>query len=309
MDLEGLVLKKLFVAVLAAWLTLSISIEFPKMTMAASENKFKADISKSEQKWLEGLGFTPYEIENMSKEDFEHISEDFKGQKGKVVAKKQEYFKVDYYTDENGKKKVKMIKTTKEKALKEVEKLKKQKEKNKYSLIKFNSASAASDTENDGWITQTLTISYVGSSTYMAKTSYKWLSNPDVGFSDTIAITHGDNVDKIAGSEYARHWYKDGTGTHYLPADYSADTKNYYGYADKFDLKKIGTNAAPYDHSGYFYFKFKQDKPNDYTADLYGHYAHALTSSYYSISLSFGALSLSGTAESNATDTHVDLTY
>ncbi|ALC83932.1 MULTISPECIES: hypothetical protein [Bacillus] len=300
-------MKKLFVAGIVACLTLSINIEFPQSTKAASENKLKADISNDEQKWLEGLGFTSDEIVNMSKEDLEHTSKRFKGKKGKIIAKQEEYFKVDNYIDENGKQQKKMIKSTKDEALKEVEKLKKQKE-NKHGLINFNNASAASDTENDGWITQTTTVSDIGS-TYLAKTSYKWLSNPDIGFSDTIAITHGDNVDKIAGSEYARHWYKDGIGTHYLPADYSADTKNYYGYADKFDLKKVGTNHPPYDHQGYFYFEFNRDKTSDNTADLYGHYAHALTSPYYSVSLSLGAISLSGSAASNATDTHVDWTY
>lgn len=302
-------MKKILISTLVAWLAFStFSIDFSGITMAASENTFKAEISNSEQKWLEGLGFNSDEIENMSTDDFVHISEQFKGKSGKVIAKKQDYFKVDYYTDEKGKQKVKYVKTTKEKALRAVEELKKQKNKDKFGLIKLNNASAASDTENDGWITQTLTVSDIGS-TYLAKTSYKWLSNPDFAYSDTIAITHGDNVDKIANSEYATHWYKDGTGTHYLPADYSADKKSYYGYADQFDLKGIGSNAAPYDHSGYFYFEFLRDKTSDNTADLYGHYSHALTSSYYSISLSAGVLSLEGSAESNATDTHVDWTY
>lgn len=315
-------MKKVIASSLAAMLTLSVGIEMPTTTKAndnidkptetASVNSEKANISKKDSKWLQGFGFSTEEIDNMSKTDFKRISKQFEGRDAKVKVKKQEYFKVEVSMDKNGKKKLKMTKSTKKKALEAVEKIKKEKlkQKNKYASINFggNKASAAVDSENDGWITQTLTVSQSGSR-HIAKTYYRWLSNPDLAYSDTIAITHGNNVDKIAGSEYATHWYKDGTGTHYLPSDYSADKKDYFGYADKFDLKGIGSNAAPYDQSGYMYFEFVQDSSSDYTADLYGHYSHALTSSWYSISLSAGVLSLSGSTESNATDTHADYNY
>jgi hypothetical protein len=314
-------LKKVITSSLVALLALSVGFDMPASTKAndniennikTSERTDKAHISKEDSAWLQGFGFSKEEIENMSNTDFERISKQFEGRNAEVVVKKQEYFKVEVSKNKNGQKNVQMIKSTKKKAMEGVEKIKKEKlnQKNKSAFINFggNKASAAVDTENDGWITQTLTVSKSGSR-HIAKTYYRWLSNPDFAYSDTIAITHGNNVDKIANSEYATHWYKDGTGTHYLASDYSADKKDYYGYADKFDLKGIGSNAAPYDHSGYMYFEFVQDNSNDSTADLYGHYSHALTSSWYSISLSAGVLSLSGSSEVNATDTHADYTY
>lgn len=314
-------MKKIFASGLAVVLAFSINMDFSQLTSAKSEefeknevntNKLTANIPDSKKTWLEGLGFSDHEITNMSKADYKHISEQFKGKSGKLVQTKQEYYKVDAYETSNGQKKVKMVKTTKEKAEKGVKRQKEKKAKemknNKFSLLGGNSVDAAWDSENDGWIRHSISVSDVGSNS-LAKTSYTWLSNPDMAFSDVIGITHGPNVDVEAGSDYARHWYEDGTGTNYLPTEYSVEKKNDYGYADKFDLKGIGSGSAPHDHSGYMYFEFTQDRSSDNTADLYGHYAHQIQPSWFSISVGVGNISLIGSAESNATDTHVDWTY
>ncbi|MFG6117988.1 hypothetical protein [Thalassobacillus sp. B23F22_16] len=302
-------MKKFLIVGLAVILSLTpLSLNFPTSVFAQLDDQ-RVEVSKKDKIWLEGFGFSEQEINSMSKTSLHNIKEQFKGVNGTVKSSKTEYFKVKVYK-ENGKTKSKMIKKSKKEALEAVEKIKEEKKKNnpKSSFIETNSASAAYDTENDGWITQTLSVSYLSNGEYLAKTSYNWLQRPGVGFQDAIGITHGNNVDKISGSEFAEHSYRDGLGRHY-EFDYSADKKNYYGYGDKFDLKVVGTNEGAYDHQGFMYFKFKRNLSSSNTADLYGHYAHALTSSYFSISLSYGGLSLSGAGESNATDTHVDLTY
>ncbi|NBI28640.1 hypothetical protein [Chengkuizengella marina] len=278
--------------------------------MAEEKQAKKAVISDEQKEWLRGLGFSPNSIENMSDESFDHISKQFKGVTGKPIKEKVEYHKVEYTLDEKGKvKKVKMIKKTKE----DYEKAKKEKDaKRSVSIL------GTWDDTRDSWIKQRLyvgTISGSGNGDYMAQTSYEWLEPPFVAYSDVTGITHGNNVDKVAGTEYGEHWYYDDNGYHTadITNNGEAESKDPDGYADKFDLKLFGTgvgdNLLARDHGGYFYITFDQDNSFDDTADLYGHYVHALTSSFFNISVSKGGISLAGSSESQATDTHVDFTY
>ncbi|PAV30443.1 hypothetical protein CIL05_04880 [Virgibacillus profundi] len=258
-----------------------VSFGFANVSYAAESNDKVVNISETDRDWLNGLGFSNEEINIMSDVSFNHIKEQFKGEKGEIVTKKEEYYKIN---------KKETVKLSKQEALSGI-KLAKQ-------LNKYNLLSGGYDTETDSWIKQTLSVSYIGNGKYLAKTRYEWLYQPAATFSDAIAITHDDNVDVDNNSFFSEH--RSGSGYEF---DYGADRSNYYGLGDKFDLKR----SIP--ATGFMYYEFKRDKTSDNTADLYGHYTHATSPGGFNISLSLGVLSLSGVTETQATDTAVDVTY
>ncbi|MCS1350060.1 hypothetical protein [Mechercharimyces sp. CAU 1602] len=201
-----------------------------------------------------------------------------------------------------------MTKVTEDQAEKQI-----RNEKMESSVLQKDSA-----TSKDSWLKQTLTISYRGDGPnndygrpyYTAKLSYEWLKMPVLGFEDVIGITHGDNVDKFDDMMIAMHSYTDYNGNKtYNDSEYDFEVKNQHGFADIFDLQLFTPTVRANNHEGFMMFAFEQDKTNDNTADLYGHYTHALQPTGFSVAITTGSIALTGATESNATDTHIDLTY
>lgn len=110
----------------------------------------------------------------------------------------------------------------------------------------------------------------------------------------------------ISRPSYTPHSF--GRGTHTLGA--TGTTRNDRGIAKKFNLKKIGSNAAPRNHHGYISIQVKKGNQTDIRANAYGHYTHVTIGLTGTIDIKTGSMSVGGNIKrSNMTDTMILFNY
>lgn len=150
----------------------------------------------------------------------------------------------------------------------------------------------AAQTATNSWMSLTLTSSKVSNGNILLKNSFKWLKSPIVGLTDVLAITHSASAVKVPNTDSFTYKYTDGVGTHAKGA--TATVQSTVGTAKKFDLKVIGSNAAPTNQHGYMSFQVRKGNQYDIRANAFGHYTHVTIGFTGTITLKPGSITVGG---------------
>jgi len=145
--------------------------------------------------------------------------------------------------------------------------------------------------EQTSWMKLQTTASKLSNGRIFLKTSFTWLSRPAVRLTDVVAVTHSPSAVKIPSSDTFSYTYKDGVGTHSVAPKQIQRTGP--GVAARFNLKDIGTNAAPYDHRGYITLQITRENNNITKGNAYGHYSHTTVGVATSVSIASNGVGIS----------------
>ena len=247
---------------------------------------------------LSELGFSQEEIKDLDQEQIDRYSQ----MNAKLVAKSEKYFK---YTKEGG-----FVEIPKRQALREVEEFNRKIKEEHGSDVSIMSNP---NTQSCSWLKQTTSASNIGGKIYYFKNSWQWLADPIITLTDVVGMTHSSSISVNSNSErlyyyydkYNTHGVKEGTGKETY---YTADKKDVYGYAYKYDIK--GRSADGYyvfkNQRGYMEYTGKATPDNFIGySNVFGHYSHQQLTSSISIGLSVGSMAVSpGFAFDEAPDTN-----
>lgn len=280
-------------------LALSFLISVP---VFANEN-LNRPLNIEEIQRLNSFGFSNEEIETYTFEDYnafnKAVSDDVYGS---IVDETTTYYKVT---------------TEGTITVSESQAIEGSKQTNMHEATKeFTTQALPSDSTDSGWLKMTLSVSKVldakGSwhGIYKLKNSWKWLSLPTFKLTDVVGITFNPNLTYIQNTEFAQYRYRDHAVGHawaskrYSKAPYKSGSA---GIAFDIDMQAYGAQGGSTDqHEGYMMFNVKPNNTGATSTNAYGHYAHLSATITYGVSLSTGALSITGkTQQSNANNTAI----
>lgn len=255
-------------------------------------------LSNTEKESLRQLGFTEDEIDTMSLEEFNK----YKNLNGQLLTTDASFYKV--VSNLSGTL-VTATRVTEKEALAGSNP---PPSGNGKDVIKPPVVPMASDTQTTSWLKMTTSSSKLSNGNIQLKNSFKWLKQPNITLTDVVGISHSASAVKVPGTEGFAYKYTDGKGTHTLGA--KSTTRNSYGIAKKFNLKGIGSNAAPYNHNGYISVQVKKGNKNDIRANAYGNYTHITVGFAGTIDIRTGNISVGGNIKkSEMEDTMILFNY
>lgn len=283
-----------------------------KVTGVTNSNLKRNDIER-----LLNFGFSEEEVEKFTPTELQMFNEKYgKDSIGQLVSKETKYYRI------NSGNVVEITKSDADKEVKAYEAKKQQKsKKNKEGK---SVQVLASDTETTSWLSMTTTssaylipqynhlgqiIGYIQDG-WQLKNSFTWLVNPLYKLTDVLGLSMNPNLTYVQNTEFAVYNRTCGYLNPYTQSDFyfTANTKSTTGLAFNIDLKAYSddNSVSAYDHRGYMIFNVRKNNSTATSTNAFGHYSHLYNTINFSVSISTGAMSVSGTTQKDTmTDTGI----
>ncbi|PTQ55159.1 MAG: hypothetical protein BSOLF_0061 [Candidatus Carbobacillus altaicus] len=302
---------------------LSSALVILMVCLIISPNIFANASESIDRELFRKLGFSEFEIENLSAEEIQKFG-NLKTEDIELVQEEVTFYRiarlpnnesfVEIVDEETALRESELENQKDEEFLKQIQLLKSLKKNNSNTKTEINNEikllqSTWENSKSSSWLKLTGTVSKV-SSVYFFKLSYEWLSSPIMLLNDVIGISHSDLWTIAQDTQHLKNMYQVYTiynqyvltdeKFYYDPAVISAS-----GMAFEFNINNgrfyDPTNYVYKNRSGYMIYRVQPSVTNMTSSNMYGAYFHQTVSVTPSISITSGDISITPVDKYNAT--------